>query len=174
MRALIRNYDYHPDLFEQVVMSTRLRRRDVLGTSDCLWGLLDGMNANGLAVSLAFGGARGSGRGFGIPLVVRYLLEIADTVAAAMSALRTIPVSMSYNLTMTDRFGTASTAYVAQGRRPEVRSCAVATNQRFDRPDCPGMLRGCAASGRRHRSVADARAAPDRLAEAFLRATTQY
>jgi predicted choloylglycine hydrolase len=78
VRALIRNYDYHPDLFERVVMSTRLRRRDVLGTSDCLWGLLDGMNANGLAVSLAFGGARGSGRGFGIPLVVRYLLEIAD------------------------------------------------------------------------------------------------
>ena len=68
------------------------------------------MNANGLAVSLAFGGARGSARGFGIPLVVRYLLEIADTVAAAMSALRTIPVSMSYNLTMSDRVGAVSTA----------------------------------------------------------------
>jgi predicted choloylglycine hydrolase len=86
VRALIRNYDYHPDLFEQVVMSTRLRGRDVLGTSDCLWGLLDGTNANGLAVSLAFGGGRGWGPGFGIPLDVRYLLEISDTVAFVQPA----------------------------------------------------------------------------------------
>ena len=137
VRALIRNYDYRPDLFEQVVMSTRLRGRDVLGTSDCLWGLLDGMNANGLAVSLAFGGGRGSGPGFGIPLVVRYLLEVAATVAAAASALRMIPVSMSYNLTMTDRLGAAGTAYVAPGREPEIRRCPVATNHRFDRPNDP-------------------------------------
>ena len=49
-RALIRNYDYHPDLFEQIVMSTRFSDRAVLGTSDCLWGLLDGMNSDGLAI----------------------------------------------------------------------------------------------------------------------------
>ena len=42
--------------------------------SDCLWGLLDGINDAGLAVSLAFGG-RATREGFGIPLVVRYLLE---------------------------------------------------------------------------------------------------
>src|SRR5690349_19224111 len=171
VRALIRNYDYHPDLFEQVVMSTRLRRRDVLGTSDCLWGLLDGMNANGLAVSLAFGGGRGSGPGFGIPLVVRYLLEIADTVAAAMSALRTIPVSMSYNLTMTDRLGAAGTAYVAPGRRPEIRRCAVATNHRFDRPDCPGHAsRFRSVERRRHlQHLLTRRPHPDQLAQEFLR-----
>jgi predicted choloylglycine hydrolase len=137
-RALIRNYDYHPDLFEQVIMSTRFRDRHVLGTSDCLWGLLDGMNADGLAISLAFGGARGCGPGFGIPLVLRYLLEVADSVAMALDVLRTIPVSMSYNLTMTDRLGAASTAYVAPGREMEARPSPLATNHRFDRPEDPG------------------------------------
>jgi predicted choloylglycine hydrolase len=170
-RALIRNYDYHPDLFEQVVMSTRLRRRDVLGTSDCLWGLLDGMNADGLAVSLAFGGARGSGPGFGIPLVVRYLLEVADTVTTALSALRRIPVSMSYNLTMTDRLGSARTAYVAPGRQPETRSCPMATNHRFDRPDDPEhAARFRSVERREHlQRLLASRSHPDQLAQEFLR-----
>jgi predicted choloylglycine hydrolase len=66
-RALIRNYDYHVELFEQVVMSTRFTDRDVIGTSDCLWGLLDGMNSDGLAVSLTFGGAKVYGKGSAFP-----------------------------------------------------------------------------------------------------------
>ena len=65
--ALIRNYDYHPELFEQVVMSTRFTDREVVGTSDCLWGLLDGMNSDGLAVSLTFGGAKSMGEGSAFP-----------------------------------------------------------------------------------------------------------
>ena len=50
----------------------------MLGMSDCLWGLLDGVNDAGLAVSLTFGGRRDVGDGFAIPLVVRYLLETCD------------------------------------------------------------------------------------------------
>ena len=45
-----------------------------VGMTDCLWGLLDGMNDDGLAVSLTFGGRRVLGDGFGIPIVMRYLL----------------------------------------------------------------------------------------------------
>src|SRR6478752_2940162 len=104
-RALIRNYDYHPELFEQVVMSTRFTGREVIGTSDCLWGLLDGMNSDGLAVSLTFGGAKVYGPGFGIPLVVRYLLEVADTGPRALAKLRGLPVSGYYNLTLAARAG---------------------------------------------------------------------
>lgn len=136
-RALIRNYDYHPDLFEQVVMSTRFADRAVLGTSDCLWGLLDGMNSDGLAVSLTFGGAKGAGPGFGIPLIVRYLLEVAATTSEAVTTLSRLPISMSYNLTLTDRGGETCTAYVAPGRAPEVRAVPVATNHRFDDPEDP-------------------------------------
>jgi predicted choloylglycine hydrolase len=43
--VLIRNYDYDQALFEGVVASTNYSgHRRVLGTSDLLWGLLDGMN----------------------------------------------------------------------------------------------------------------------------------
>ena len=38
--------------------------------SDCAWGLLDGINEDGLAVSLSFGGRRDVGEGFGVPLIV--------------------------------------------------------------------------------------------------------
>ncbi len=170
-RALIRNYDYHPDLFEQIVMSTRFGDRAVLGTSDCLWGLLDGMNSDGLAISLTFGGAKGSGTGFGIPLVVRYLLEVAGTVDEALTALSGLPVSMSYNLTLTDRGGDVRTVYVAPGQVMEVQDCPLATNHRFDRPEDP-------AHAKRYRSLerqahlrdllADQRH-PDVVAEEFLR-----
>ncbi|MCB0923561.1 MAG: hypothetical protein KDB50_03295 [Mycobacterium sp.] len=136
-RALIRNYDYHPDLFEQIVMSTRYGDRDVVGTSDCLWGLLDGMNSDGLAVSLTFGGARDSDTGFGIPLVVRYLLEVAGSVEDAVAAVSRIPISMSYNLTLTDRHGDVRTVYLAPNGVVEQRDCPLATNHRFDEPEDP-------------------------------------
>ena len=55
---LARNYDYAPSRFEGIVWSTRLLERRVIGMSDCLWGLLDGVNDAGLAVSLTFGGRR--------------------------------------------------------------------------------------------------------------------
>ena len=76
--VLVRNYDYAPSRMEGVVWSTRMAERRVIGMSDCLWGLLDGMNDAGLAVSLTFGGRRVLGDGFGIPIVVRYLLEFMD------------------------------------------------------------------------------------------------
>ena len=74
----------------------------MIGTGDCLWGLLDGMNDAGFAVSLTFGGRPGSGPGFAIPIVVRYLLEVATSAQQARELLRGIPIAMSYNLTMVD------------------------------------------------------------------------
>lgn len=170
-RALIRNYDYHPDLFEQVVLTTRLGDRAVTGTSDCLWGLLDGMNSDGLAVSLTFGGAKGSGPGFGIPLVVRYLLEVAGTVPDALSALSGVPVSMSYNLTLTDPTGCHRTAYVAPGRPMEVRAVPLATNHRFDHPDDPLHAKRFRSVERRTRLTEVLRDCPDpdAVAREFLR-----
>ena len=170
-RALIRNYDYHPDLFEGVVMSTRFENRDVIGTSDCLWGLLDGMNSDGLAASLTFGGAKGSGPGFAIPLILRYLLETAETVPKALAALNRLPVSMSYNVTLTDRHGATSTAYVAPGRPMEVRSCALATNHRFELPDDPAHAARFRSVERRDHLVKllDDGTQPAELAGEFLR-----
>ena len=60
--------------------------------SDCLWGLLDGMNDAGLAVSLTFGGRPVLGDGFGIPLVMRYVLETCEDVAEARRGAGPAPV----------------------------------------------------------------------------------
>ena len=89
---LVRNYDYSPDRIEGTILSTGWEGRRVIGMSDCLWGLLDGVNDAGLAVSLAFGGRRVVGHGFGVPLVVRYLLQVCATVAEARAVLSRLPV----------------------------------------------------------------------------------
>ena len=124
---LVRNYDYAPSRFEGVVWSTNLRKR-VIGMSDCLWGLLDGMNEDGLAVSLTFGGRRVLGDGFGIPIVMRYLLETCSTVEETKAALVRLPYSLSHNLTVVDASGEVVTAYLSPDREPIFRSFPVATN----------------------------------------------
>lgn len=139
--ALLRNYDYGLELFEQVHASTRYGSRRVIGTSDCLWGLLDGLNEDGLAVSLAFGGRPGDGDGFAAPLVVRFLLEVAGDVPEALRRLETVPVSMYYNLTMVDATGRSVTAYVGPGMAPEIIEDPVATNHRGRHPDYPDHAR---------------------------------
>jgi len=128
MPMLVRNYDYAPSRMEGVIWSTQLGERRVIGMSDCLWGLLDGMNDAGLAVSLTFGGRRALGDGFGIPLVVRYILETCDDVAQAREALARLPYSLSHNLTVVDRHGRFLTAYLSPDREPIFREFPAATN----------------------------------------------
>ena len=59
-----------------------------LAMVDCLWGVLDGINEDGLALSLSFGGRTVVGKGFGIPIVMRYALEFATSVAGGGEDLR--------------------------------------------------------------------------------------
>lgn len=132
---LCRNYDYSPELFEYTVISSRFTGRRVLGTGDCLWGLLDGMNDAGLAMSLAFGGRPGSGRGFAIPLVLRYLLEVCASTDDVRAALRGMPVAMSYNVTVVDAAGGTLTAYLDPDEPPEFTTLPLATNHRGDVPE---------------------------------------
>lgn len=126
--VLARNYDYAPSRFEGLIWSTRMLERRVIGTSDCLWGLLDGVNDAGLAVSLTFGGRRVLGDGFGIPIVVRYLLEVCETAAQARETIGRLPFSLAHNLTVLDRTGELVTAYVSPDREPIFRSFPAATN----------------------------------------------
>jgi predicted choloylglycine hydrolase len=126
--ALIRNYDWDYRLFDAVVARTAYTGRRVLGMLDCLWGLLDGVNDAGLAVSLTFGGRPQVGEGFGIPLVIRYVLETCADAEQAVAALRRIPVHMSYNVTVLDAGGQRATVYLAPDRPARVTDLAVATN----------------------------------------------
>src|SRR6516162_5724170 len=66
----------------------------------------------GLVVSLASAGRPDGAAGFGIPLVVRYLLETAVTMKEAVDALGRVPVNIAYNLTMLDRRSDVATAFV--------------------------------------------------------------
>ena len=168
--ALCRNYDYSPDLWERTIYTSAFTGRRVIGTGDCLWGLLDGMNDAGLAVSLTFGGRPGSGAGFAIPLVVRYLLEVARNVREARKLLQGLPIAMSYNLTMVDAGGRTGTAFVAPGEAVEFTDAPVATNHRGLVPEYPARanaLRSVQRLDRLTRLVA-AQPFPDALAGEFL------
>ena len=130
---LIRNYDYSPKLFEGGIWHTRWTR-PVIGMSDSLWGLLDGINDAGLCISLSFGGSRRVGTGFGIPLIVRYVLETCTSTQEASEALKAIPSHMAYNLTLIDRAGTSATAYFSPDEPTiiEPKPCATNHQASFD------------------------------------------
>ena len=89
--VMVRNYDYSPNAFDGVFLRTNWQGRAVMGTSDGLWGLVDGVNDAGLAVSLTFGGRRVVGDGFGVPLILRYVLQTCETAAESAKALGRIP-----------------------------------------------------------------------------------
>ncbi|GAB4258474.1 MAG: C45 family autoproteolytic acyltransferase/hydolase [Pararhodobacter sp.] len=126
--VLVRNYDYDPRAFDAVVLHSAWQGRKVIGTSDGMWGLVDGMNDAGLAVSLTFGGRHVVGDGFGVPLILRYVLQTCETADEAGRALARIPTHMSYNVTVLDRKRRFLTAYMAPDRPTVLTHAAVATN----------------------------------------------
>jgi predicted choloylglycine hydrolase len=125
---LIRNYDFSPELLDGVWLWSRYLGRRVVAVTDCLWGVLDGINEDGLAVSLAFGGRRVTGKGFGIPSVLRYVLEMAGSTAEAVAILKRVPVHTAYSIALIDKKGKHATAFVAPDRSIEVLDMKVSTN----------------------------------------------
>jgi predicted choloylglycine hydrolase len=166
--VLVRNYDYPASRLEGIVYLTRWSGRRVIGMSDCLWGLLDGLNDAGLAVSLTFGGRRDVGDGFAISLVVRYLLETCETVAQARAALARIPVHAPQNLTLLDRSGEFQTAYVGPGRPAEFHAVAATTNHqgKVEWPEYARAIR----SVERERCVCELLDDPKMTREGFIAA----
>lgn len=126
--ALIRNYDYHPKLLDAVVLKSAWNGKSVIGMTDCLWGVTDGMNEDGLALSLTFGGSKAVGAGFGIPIILRYILEFCSTVDQAAEVLSHVPTHMAYNITLLDKSGKFLTAFISPDQPPAIRPVAVATN----------------------------------------------
>jgi predicted choloylglycine hydrolase len=128
---LIRNYDLDPALNEATLLRSAWLGRDVAGMVEGLSGLADGMNATGLAVSLAFGGRPQVGLGFGVPLILRYLLEVCRDTPDAVAALRALPSHMSYTLTLIDRAGRHATVMLAPDRPAIVSRARHATNHQL-------------------------------------------
>jgi len=168
--VLARNYDFDPVLLEGVIRETAFAGRRVIGMSDCLWGLLDGINDAGLVVSLAFGGRRETGPGFAVPLVLRYLLETCEDATDALAALARVPVQASYNVTILDRHGEAATARIAPDRPLALGPVPVATNhqQRVEWPEHATAIASVEREARLLELAADAEAGEEQLLAAFL------
>ncbi|MGP2440610.1 C45 family autoproteolytic acyltransferase/hydolase [Streptomyces sp. JW3] len=132
--TLLRNYDFAPDHCEAVIVSSRFLR-PVIGMQEAGWGLLDGMNDAGLAVSLTFGGRQVHGPGFAMPLILRYLLETCRSVEEAVGRLRTLPVAIPQNVTLVDH-DRAVTVYVGPDiPLTEAPDACAANHQRQPVPD---------------------------------------
>ena len=125
--CLIRNYDYNPKLFEGLMLKTNWLK-PVMAMIDCNWGVLDGMNGDGLAISLTFGGRKVMGEGFGIPLIMRYVLETCKDVDEAIEAFRAIPCHMVYNVTLIDKAGKYKSLFLGPDRKMGIRNSAICTN----------------------------------------------
>lgn len=132
MPTLIRNYDYAPENCEGRIMKTRWNGTQVIASTDCLWGVLDGMNEYGLSVSLAFGGKGVITEGFGIPLILRYVLEFCTTVDEAVKVLCRIPAHMAYNITVLDAYGQVRTVELSPFCSPQISYKPFAVNHQGD------------------------------------------
>lgn len=125
---LVRNYDYAPQLSDGLILETNWNGMRVLGISDGLFGMVDGINEAGLTVSLTFGGRKIVGEGFGVPIIVRYILEFCKTAAEATAVLSRIPCHMAYNVTVIDKNRRFRTVYLSPDREAIVTDSPVATN----------------------------------------------
>ena len=125
---LVRNYDYDINKCEGLILKSRWHDTEVIGSTDCLWGILDGMNAHGLAGSLSFGGRDEIGAGFAISLILRYVMEFCKTTEEAIAALCRIPSHMAYNVTLLDANSHVATVEISPMGPPEITNHPVAVN----------------------------------------------
>jgi predicted choloylglycine hydrolase len=126
--VLVRSYDYSPFVFDGLLMRSRFGERQVIAMLDCMSGVLDGINSDGLAVSMSFGGREEFGEGFGISLLLRYLLEFAGNVNEACELVQRVPVQGAYNIMLLDREANFETVEIAPGCEPTRVGHRVATN----------------------------------------------
>jgi predicted choloylglycine hydrolase len=168
--VLIRNYDLDPALNEATILHSAWKGRRVIGSMEAIAGLADGINDRGLALSLTFGGRQVVGPGFGIPLILRYILEICEDTEEAVEVLRRVPSHMAYNVTLLDRQGAHATVLVAPDRPTIVTRELAATNHQLH-VEWPEQARFSRTVERKRcldRLLAHPELKPPALVEAFL------
>jgi predicted choloylglycine hydrolase len=126
--ALLRNYDFDLDFTTGIIERTRWAGRRVIAMREAFWGCLDGMNEDGLSLSLTFGGSRAHGPGIAMPMVLRYVLETCRTTEAAVAKLLSIPVPMAQNVTVLDSRGKVATVFTGPDRAPAATDRMFCTN----------------------------------------------
>ncbi len=171
--ALVRNYDFPPEIVSDGFESSSWFGREVIAKSQRSWGgCLDGINSRGLVASATFGGSNAKGLGFSVILMVRYVLETCDSVEAGIAALVRIPISMSQNVTLLDGTGAYATVFLGPDRAPGISRVPVCTNHQ----DTEASLASASSNGSVERQLAALKALQDprmslaELTNTFLRA----
>ncbi|SFF81081.1 C45 family autoproteolytic acyltransferase/hydolase [Neptunomonas qingdaonensis] len=126
--VLIRNYDFPAFLCEGTILSSQWIDKKIIAMTDCVWGALDGINDAGLVVSINYGGRLIEGSGFGITIVVRYVLETCSTVDEAIAVFNRVPVHLDYNIALLDKTGKHATVFIAPDQAPHVTPQTTSTN----------------------------------------------
>lgn len=168
--ALVRNYDYAPHQFDGLILRSAFSGTANVAMSDCVWGVLDGVNAHGLAVSLAYGGRHRVGHGFAITVVLRYLLDFCTDVAEAVAVLKRVPVHVAYNLALLDAGGHHATVFIAPDRPPRVEPWLVSANRQAEdaRPDEPSVQDSALREAVVQARLSDPGAGLEQIVQSFL------
>ena len=169
---LVRNYDFDPKLSEGTLLHSAWNGRQVIAMGDSIIGVVDGMNEDGLVVSLTFGGRKAVGDGFGIPFILRYVLEFCSTLEAAVEALLRIPSHMSYNIMLMNKLGEHRLVQVAPDSAPLITDLSASTNHqgKVDWPEHAAFTKTIERELYLHDMLAREGCTADQIAKAFLKA----
>ncbi|NEN22329.1 acyl-CoA--6-aminopenicillanic acid acyltransferase [Cryomorpha ignava] len=169
---LVRNYDFDPNLSEGTLLQSAWNGRSVIAMGDCLIGVVDGMNDSGLVVSLTFGGRKVVGVGFGIPFILRYVMEYCTTLTEAVAALERIPSHMSYNIMLMNKQGEHNLVQLAPDRAPVVTDLSASTNHQgvVDWPEHAAFTKTIERELYLHEMLAQDERTSEQIADAFLKA----
>ena len=172
---LVRNYDHDPVQFEASLWRSALLGQNVVAVSDLPWGALDGMNNLGLAAALTFGARRALGLGFHPALVLRYVLEVCETTAEAVSVLMRMPLGEAASFMLIDRDGDYRVVHLLPDGEPAVLRSRLITDHDLridwheDAEERPPAVLPSDRTGRLTAMIGQGPAALDLLADAFVR-----
>ncbi|MBL6597916.1 MAG: hypothetical protein ISP41_03425 [Alphaproteobacteria bacterium] len=164
--TLLRSYDFTETFFDALIGRTRWTGKRVLAMREGAGGCLDGVNEDGLAAALTFGGDFAHAVGFAIPMLVRYVLETCHDVEQAIAALTRLPSAGVQNIIVQDRSGASAVVYLRpDGPAAVVRETMVTNHQETvpsDEDDHSDSVsrKACLATLRDH--------APEEAAQAFM------
>ena len=116
----MRTYDYVPALCETTLLTSAFDGRRTIAMSDCLWGALDGMNEDGLAVALRSAAAAWWAAASRSRCSLATCSTTAPTSPRRSTAIHAVPVNLAYNVALVDRSGAAALVVLAPDHEPAV------------------------------------------------------
>lgn len=103
---LIRNYDFTPRVYDaRFVIQQPHEVYASMGNSLHVMGRTEGVNEKGLSIALHFVNDQDSGKGLTAGSIIRIVLDTCKNTYEAITLIKTLPQSWSYNYTVGDEKG---------------------------------------------------------------------